>query len=97
MVNVVFKLTNANSMQLVLDASPDPAKFTSLPVDYAAGTDALLSSFDSINVMRPPAVTHPASCFPRGLVMASAEVFCLRLQLSAADVTCRAQDNQSGT
>jgi hypothetical protein len=25
----------------------------------AAGTDALLSSFDSINVMRPPAVTQP--------------------------------------
>jgi hypothetical protein len=29
------------------------------PLDGAAGTDALLSSFDSINVMRPPAVTHP--------------------------------------
>ena len=86
-------------MQLILDASLNPAKSTSLliPVDYAAGTDALLSSFDSINVMRPPAITHPASCFPRGLVMALAAVFCVRLQLSVADVTCHAQDNQSGT
>jgi hypothetical protein len=37
-----------------------------IPLFNAAGTDALLSSFDSINVMRPPAITHPVSCLSEG-------------------------------